>query len=144
MEAKRKMDPHTRKIRNREKAAKSMLWVASMVTIGILISIVGFILFRGFVFSDGITPLDILAAIFLMAAGALSLAVFVQKMSSSRPAKAICWMAIVLLIVISFTGYVQAGDLIDPVDRNLMRLITSGIPVVNIAILVVNLFRFSD
>jgi phosphate transport system permease protein len=49
VEAKRKMDPHTRKIRNREKAAKSMLWVASMVTIGILISIVGFILFRGFV-----------------------------------------------------------------------------------------------
>lgn len=102
------------------------------------------VLFRGFVFSYGIKLLDILAVIFLMSAGVLSLAIFMQKVSSSRPAKAISWIAITLLIIISYTGYAQAGDLIDPVDRYLMRLITSYVPVLNSMILFVNLFRFSD
>ncbi|GEM_PF-5032951 len=42
-------DAYAKKVRRREKFAKSMLWVASIVTIGMLISIIGYILFKGFV-----------------------------------------------------------------------------------------------
>jgi hypothetical protein len=44
-----KVDPYTTKVKRREKFWKTILWIASMFTIGILVSIVGFILFRGFV-----------------------------------------------------------------------------------------------
>lgn len=43
------MDTYTRKVLRREKFSKGMLWTASIVTIGILLAIVGYILFRGFV-----------------------------------------------------------------------------------------------
>jgi phosphate transport system permease protein len=45
----RPKDAYTRKVKRRESFAKGMLWLASLVTIGILLSIVGYILFRGFV-----------------------------------------------------------------------------------------------
>jgi phosphate transport system permease protein len=43
------LDVNTKKVLNREKAAKGVLWAASIFTIGILVAIVGYILFRGFV-----------------------------------------------------------------------------------------------
>jgi phosphate transport system permease protein len=49
----------TRKVRRKEKVAKGMLWLASIFTIGILIAIVGFILFRGFI-SDRREEFDVI------------------------------------------------------------------------------------
>jgi phosphate transport system permease protein len=48
-----------RKVRRKEKVAKGMLWLASIFTIGILIAIVGFILFRGFI-SDRREEFDVI------------------------------------------------------------------------------------
>lgn len=101
------------------------------------------ILFRSLVFPYDITLFEILAIVFLVGASALSIAVYLQAAASSRPAKVMSWIAIILLIIISYSGFVQAGDLIDPVDINLMRLVTSGVPVLNITVLLVNLFQFS-
>jgi phosphate transport system permease protein len=43
------VDPYTTRVKRREKFWKTFLWAASILTIGILVSIIGFILFRGFV-----------------------------------------------------------------------------------------------
>ena len=100
------------------------------------------ILFRGLVFSYDITLLDVFAIVFLVGASSVSIAVYLQAVSISRTAKTMNWIAIFLLIFICYSGFVQAGDLIDPVDINLMRLITSGVPVLNIIVLFVNLLLF--
>ena len=45
----KQVDPYTIRVKRREKFWKTFLWAASIFTIGILVSIIGFILFRGFV-----------------------------------------------------------------------------------------------
>ena len=43
------MDAYTKKVKAAERFARVMLWTAAVITIGILVSIIGFILFRGFI-----------------------------------------------------------------------------------------------
>jgi len=72
---------NTLKVRRKEKVAKGMLWLASIFTIGILIAIVGFILFRGFI-SDRREEFDVIDRgneVTLMGEEAIPVAVVVNR-----------------------------------------------------------------
>jgi phosphate transport system permease protein len=70
-----------RKVRRKEKVAKGMLWLASIFTMGILIAIVGFILFRGFI-SDKREEFDVIVRgkeVTLMGDSEIPIAVVVNR-----------------------------------------------------------------